>query len=976
MSSFLYRIGRFSARRRWWVIAVWLILAVGGGALSNGLGGQLQSSFEIPGTQSQNALDTLEQRFPQLSGASTRIVVATPDGSDISADQDLIVTACEDVAALDDVAIVECPYAMTASGQTPESSGNAAQVSEDGSMVYITADLTVASTAITDTLEDGIESAMEPAVDAGLDVAYSGLPATAASGVDWTEMVGLGIAFVVLAITFLSVIAAGVPLVTALVGVGVASSSILIVAAFAPVSSTAPLLATMLGLAVGIDYSLLITSRHRTQLAAGVAVRESVAVAISTAGTAVVFAGLTVMIALLGLAVAGIPFLTVMGIGAAAAVLCALAVAVTLLPAILAVLGRALRPRQKRPSGRSRAQEPAGDPEPPAGEPAADVEGSVPDAPETEETAAPRRPAFWGRAATASPVVTVIVVFAALIALALPAMGLRLTLPDAGYDPEGTTARTAYDMLDSGFGPGFNGPLVITADISETLDVEGALSALDDEFSAVPDVASTSQAVPNEALDLAVLTIIPDSAPADQKTADLVSELRSMAPAFEAANGFTYEVTGQTALAIDISDRLGAALPPFAVVVVGLCIVLLTIMFRSLAVPLSATVGYLLTVGASLGVATLVFEHGVGAGLVGVVKVGPVVSFMPILVMAVLFGLAMDYHVFLVSRMREHFSETHDARASVLQGFTASARVVTAAALIMFSVFFSFVPGGSAIIQPIALALGVGVLIDAFIVRMTLVPAVMMLLGDRAWWLPAWLERLLPDADIEGEEVQRMLRQREWADAGERGGVHADRLRVGDSGTVTFSARARDLILIGGRGAGAVVAAVAGRAAETEGDLRVFDRIVPFDRGAVARTAAYVPAVPDAPAGESVAERLRSRIPKGAMRDERVADAAETFDRLWDTLRPGEAPEIAPDTPVSHLDDGGRWALDAAAALAGESPLIAIDLAGREPAAALLAVVIARAPHRATLVLASDAPSPVTDRTIVTVAASAAEVPA
>ena len=976
MSSFLYRIGRFSARRRWWVIAVWLILAVGGGALSNALGGQLQSSFEIPGTQSQNALDTLEQRFPQLSGASTRIVVATPDGSDISADQDLIVTACEDVAALDDVAIVECPYAMTASGQTPASSGNAAQVSDDGSMVYITADLTVASTAITDTLEDGIESAMEPAVDAGLDVAYSGLPATAASGVDWTEMVGLGIAFVVLAITFLSVIAAGVPLVTALVGVGVASSSILIVAAFAPVSSTAPLLATMLGLAVGIDYSLLITSRHRTQLASGVAVRESVAVAISTAGTAVVFAGLTVMIALLGLAVAGIPFLTIMGIGAAAAVLCALAVAVTLLPAILAVLGRALRPRQKRPSGRSRAQETPGAPEPPAGEPAADVEGSVPDAPETEETAAPRRPAFWGRAATASPVVTVIVVFAALIALALPAMGLRLTLPDAGYDPEGTTARTAYDMLDSGFGPGFNGPLVITADISETLDVEGALSALDDEFSAVPDVASTSQAVPNEALDLAVLTIIPDSAPADQKTADLVSELRSMAPAFDAANGFTYEVTGQTALAIDISDRLGAALPPFAVVVVGLCIVLLTIMFRSLAVPLSATVGYLLTVGASLGVATLVFEHGVGAGLVGVVKVGPVVSFMPILVMAVLFGLAMDYHVFLVSRMREHFSETHDARASVLQGFTASARVVTAAALIMFSVFFSFVPGGSAIIQPIALALGVGVLIDAFIVRMTLVPAVMMLLGDRAWWLPAWLERLLPDADIEGEEVQRMLRQREWADAGERGGVHADRLRVGDSGTVTFSARARDLILIGGRGAGAVVAAVAGRAAETEGDLRVFDRIVPFDRGAVARTAAYVPAVPDAPAGESVAERLWSRIPKGAMGDERVADAAETFDRLWDTLRPGEAPEIAPDTPVSHLDDGGRWALDAAAALAGESPLIAIDLAGREPAAALLAVVIARAPHRATLVLASDAPSPVTDRTIVTVAASAAEVPA
>ncbi|GAA1957622.1 MMPL family transporter [Microbacterium aquimaris] len=976
MSSFLYRVGRFSARRRWWVIAFWLVLALGGGALSNALGGQLQSSFEIPGTQSQNALDTLEQRFPQLSGASTRIVVATPDGTDISSDQDLITSACEDVASIEDVAVVQCPYDMAASGATPASSGNTTQISDDGSMVYITADLTVSSAQISDDLEDQIESAMKPVVDAGLQVAYSGLPATAASGVDWTEVVGLGIAFLVLAVTFVSVIAAGVPLVTALIGVGVASSSILIVAAFAPVSSTAPLLATMLGLAVGIDYSLLITSRHRAQLREGMAVRESVAVAIATAGTAVVFAGLTVMIALLGLAVAGIPFLTVMGVGAAAAVLCALAVAVTLLPAILAVLGRALRPRRSSPEGDTADEATEAPAEEPSNPDVADAEtaegaesGPDTDAPDRSIPAAARRPAFWGRLVTASPVVTIVLVFAALIAVALPAMGLRLTLPDAGYDPEGTTARTAYDMLDSGFGPGFNGPLVITADISETLDVEDALTALDDEFSSVPDVASTTQAVPNEALDLAVLTIIPDSAPADTKTAELVSTLRAMAPAFEEKNGFTYEVTGQTALAIDISDRLGAALPPFAIVVVGLCIVLLTIMFRSLAVPLSATVGYLLTVGAALGVATLVFEHGFGADLVGVVKVGPVVSFMPILVMAVLFGLAMDYHVFLVSRMRERFSETRDAHASVLSGFTASARVVTAAALIMFSVFFSFVPGGSAIIQPIALALGVGVLIDAFIVRMTLVPAVMMLLGDKAWWLPAWLDRLLPNADIEGEEVQRMRRQREWAQAGEAGGIHAEGLRVGRSEPVTFSADAGDLVLVGGRGAGAVVAALAGRAADTAGDLRVFDRIVPFDRSAVTRTAAYVPVTPDPPAGESVEERLRARTPKGPFREERAVEAAQTLDLLLDVLRPGGAPEIAPDTPVAHLDDSGRWALDVAAALAGGRPIVAVDVTGREPAAQLLAVVIARVPHASTVIVASDAPAPATDRTVVRVAA-------
>ena len=220
MSSFLYRVGRFSARRRWWVIAFWLVLALGGGALSNALGGQLQSSFEIPGTQSQNALDTLEQRFPQLSGASTRIVVATPDGTDISSDQDLITSACEDVASIEDVAVVECPYDMAASGATPASSGNTTQISDDGSMVYITADLTVSSAQISDDLEDQIESAMKPVVDAGLQVAYSGLPATAGSGVDWTEVVGLGIAFLVLAVTFVSVIAAGVPLVTALIGYG------------------------------------------------------------------------------------------------------------------------------------------------------------------------------------------------------------------------------------------------------------------------------------------------------------------------------------------------------------------------------------------------------------------------------------------------------------------------------------------------------------------------------------------------------------------------------------------------------------------------------------------------------------------------------------------------------------------------------------------------------------------------------------
>ncbi|MDR6198814.1 RND superfamily putative drug exporter [Microbacterium sp. SORGH_AS428] len=929
MSSFLFRVGRFAVRWRWAVIAAWLVLALGGGALSQALGGTLASTFEIPGTPSQQALDQLQQRLPQLSGASARVVIVAPSGTPVTAQSDAIATACEHLATVEDVAGVTCPVAMSASGATPASSGEPAQISRTGEMAFITVQLSVAATDIDDSLVAAIEEAAQPAASGGATLAYSGLVASAQGGVDWTEIAGMAIAFVVLAITFGAVVAAGVPLVTAVIGVTVASSSILIVAAFAPVSSTAPLLATMLGLAVGIDYALLIVSRHRAQLAEGMDARESIAVAIATAGTAVVFAGLTVMIALLGLAVAGIPFLTVMGLGAAGAVLAALAVAVTLLPAVLAVLGRAVRPRVRHRS-RTRSSRPAG----------------------------------WVRLATRTPVATIGVVVIALMVVATPALSLRLTLPDAGYDPPSSPARIAYDLLDEGFGPGFNGPLLITADISGTLEVQDALDALDDAFSDVPDVVAVSKAFTNEAVDLAVLSITPASSPSSDATTDLVRTLRDDEPAFAAAHGFGYAVTGQTALAIDISDRLGEALLPFGIVVVGLCLVLLTIMFRSIAVPLSATVGYLLSVAAALGVTSAVFEWGWAADLLGVGKVGPVISFLPILVMAVLFGLAMDYHVFLVSRMREHYAATGDAHGAVLGGFSASARVVTAAALIMFSVFFSFVPGGNAIIQPLATALAAGVLIDAFVVRMTLIPAIMALLGHRAWWLPAWLGRLLPDADIEGEAVERMRAQRTWLagreDGGSAGaGVLAHGVRIGGEGVSDLVAPRGAVVLVEGPTAVAArfVAAVAGRTADVEGDLVVHGYLLPFERAAAAAHAAYVPAAPERADASSLAEHLRRSLRAegvGVLRaHEAVMRAAATFDALLAVVSGTSAHDVSERTPMGQLSDAERWAADVAVAATSGLGLVAIDLGDRAGAQDLAQIVVRAIGPGTTIVLGS-----------------------
>ncbi|MCS5735421.1 MMPL family transporter [Herbiconiux daphne] len=851
MATLLYRIGRFAARRSIAVIVGWVVilgLAITGAQV---LGGTLSTSFEIPGTESQQAIDMLDQRFPQASGGSAKVIFVAPDGESITGFEPQIDASVASLTTLDHVTSVAGPF----------DSGDENQISDDGGMAFATIQYDVPTTSLTTADDEAVVAAGDAAATGGVTVAYSNVADPPEAGIDYTEVIGLVVAFIVLLLTFGSLLAAGMPLVTAVIGVGLTTTAITIASGFVDISSTAPLLATMLGLAVGIDYALFIVSRHRAQLIRGMDPKESAAVAVSTAGSAVVFAALTVIIALLGLSVVQIPFLTVMGVGAAISVVIAVIVALTLLPAFMGLLGRRMTPK---PTSRAAKRELAAD--------------------GTHRTLGAR----WVALVTAKPVITIAVVVMGLVIVALPAGSMRLTLPDAGYDPVGSQSREGYDLLAEGFGPGFNGPLLVTADISKTLDINGALTALHDQFTGLDDVVSVSQAVPNATADMAIVSIIPASAPDSVQTEDLVNTIRSEAAAFDAKNGFTYQVTGTTALGIDVSARLADALLPFAVVVVGLCIILLTIVFRSLAVPISATIGYLLSVGASFGIVTAIFEWGWLADLFGVAKVGPVISFFPILLMAVLFGLAMDYQVFLVSRMREEFVKTGDPHVAVRHGFIGAARVVTAAACIMFAVFASFVPGGNAVLQPIALGLAAGVFVDAFLVRMTFIPALMMVLGRIGWALPGPLRRVLPNVDLEGEGVREMLDATAWRpldDAGQPFAVAAERAVVdaAAAASVTVQARAGDLVLVTGAATtnpDAVVAALAGRQRVLSGHLRVLDRPLPFEASALRRQSVLVvrPVGADDPAAAA-----RLPLPPGALSVlERLRrDLGDELDDLW-----------------------------------------------------------------------------------------------
>ena len=661
----------------------------------------------MPGTESQRALDLLDEKFPGSGGATARIVFAAPEGRKLDDPEyrEVVQPTVDRAKAV--------PQAVT----TGEQFAEGFTPNKDRTIAFADLHFSVPVEDLTDETKEALERVAEPAREAGLEVEFSGgVVSTAEEEGGTAEQIGVVVAFFVLLFSFGSVLIAAVPLVTALIGVALGLSSIYALTAVTELNSTAPTLATMLGLAVGIDYALFIVSRHRQQLADGLDPAESVARATATAGSAVVFAGVTVLIALVGLVVVGIPFLSVMGLAAAGTVAIAVLIALTLLPALLGFAG-ARAGKGRRPA--------------------------------TGATAGLR----WARLVTRRPLIAIGVVIAALLVVAAPALDLRQGLPDDGIKGEETTERRSYELLTEGFGPGFTGPLTTVIDFGSRDDAKAIATDAAKELRDFPGVAAASEPQFNQSGQVAVIIVTPSGSPSSEETKELVALMRGTAADIRRDSGVNAMVTGTTAINIDTSDKLTAALPVFLVLVVGLALLLLMLVFRSIPVPLKAVAGFLLTIAASLGVVVWIFQQGNLADLLAVRATGPIVSFLPVLMIAILFGLAMDYEVFLVSRMRESYVHTGKAGEAIVDGFAASARVVTAAALIMIAVFSGFVISDDVVIKSIGFALAFGVLADAFLVRMTLVPAVLALLDRRAWWLPRWIDRRMPNLDIEGERL-------------------------------------------------------------------------------------------------------------------------------------------------------------------------------------------------------------------------------
>ncbi len=810
MSSFLYRLGRAAARARVLVLALWVVVlaAAGGAALAFNHG--TDDTFAIPGSESQDALDHLGRVFPEVSGTSAQLVLVAGEGvkADTPRIRAAVAEAVTRIGKVGQVATVVNPFDAKVHGA----------VSGDGRAALIAVPLKVQLTAVEPATRTQLAAiAADLAKQTGTQVHTGGDAfSDRVPKLSPTEGIGLVIALLVLVLMFRSLIAAVMPLLTAVLGVGFAAGLIYLATLVTPISSTAPMLAVMIGLAVGIDYALFLLSRHRDQLGDGLDVEESIARATATAGSAVIFAGLTVVIALLGLAVAGIPFLTTMGIAAAVAVALAVGIAVTLVPALMSFAGRRLRPRVPKPKRRRRK---------------------------------PQVARWWVRTATKAPLVTVLVVVAGLAICAIPAASLRLALPDNGTEEHGSPARDTYEVVSEHFGPGYNGPLIVTADIITSTDPIGLVDKIADEIRRLPGVASVPLATPNPKGDTGIIQVVPTTAPDSAQTDDLVSRLRGQEQHFLDAYGTQTAVTGITAVGIDVSTQLGSALLPFGILVVGLSLILLAMVFRSIWVPIKATTGYLLSVAAAFGATSFVFVQGHFADALGVTHTGSVISFLPIILMGVLFGLAMDYEVFLVSRIREDFVHSRDPHRAIESGFVSASRVVVAAAVIMFAVFAAFVPEGSATIKPIAFSLAVGVFVDAFIVRMTLVPAVLALLGRRAWGLPPKLDRLLPVFDAEGDALVHELRLADWPAPGSTEAISARALRLEDDrgrpvyAGVDLHLQPGEILVLHGAGAcgkTALLYTLAGRVTKFTGDLKVLGRVLPQHTHALRRDVAVV----------------------------------------------------------------------------------------------------------------------------------------
>jgi putative drug exporter of the RND superfamily len=817
MAELLFRIGRFAARRHWTVIGAWLAVLALTAVTYVSFAGALSSSITLPDTPTTRVSQQLEDEFEGTGGGNGTIVVETTDGSALTAAQRREVTDLLDrVAEVDDVADVTDPFATqqqlddsaakVADGQQQLEDGLAqldgaqaqidagrqalaeqrdrarasgtlaavrrqlaaaeqqlddgqaqldrqrAKVEEQAPQLELGATLSELSSAYRSVSEDGsaavanvvfavpinevtaevkteIEDLVGDTEIDGVDVHPSQeIAQTVPSVLGPGEVAGVVIAAIVLTVMLGTLIGAALPLLTALLGVGVASLASLSFSGLVDFVSVTPVLGVMLGLAVGIDYSLFIINRHRRQLKQGADLHESIGLANGTSGNAVVFAGVTVIVALLALNVTGVDFLGLMGTVGAVAVLVAILMATTLTPAVLSLAGmRILRRRE-----RARLA---------AGERTHDERITHRDRPMSNARA-------WGVLGFG---------IAALLVVAAPATQMRLGLPDGSTQPPDSAGYRAYEVQAEKFGDGFNGPLLVVADLPAAIGQDDVLAEQAAIGQAIHDVGDVVAVVPigasQDRTSLA-FQVVPERWPSSESTELLVHELRDLRPDTVSGGEATLGVAGNASANIDISAQLTDVLPLYLVLVVGLSLLILVVVFRSILVPLTATLGFVLSLLAAFGGITAIFQIGFLADLFGVHAPGPVLSFLPIIATGILFGLAMDYQLFLVSGMRESYAHGAPARVAVQHGLHAGRAVVTAAAIIMISVFAGFVFSHDATIKPIGFGLAFGVLLDAFVVRMLLIPAAMHLLGEKAWWLPRWLDRVLPDVDVEGAKLE------------------------------------------------------------------------------------------------------------------------------------------------------------------------------------------------------------------------------
>lgn len=720
MAKYLYKLGYWAVNHRKKVVFSALAILIALVLFAVNMGSSFEDDLSIPNTPADKAGKVIEKEFKAMQppGGQVKVVFKAQKNETLeSAEvQQKIAEVLDEIKKDSAVDSVAAPMQLQ-------------NLSEDKTIGYAVVTYKVKAEKVTEASKDKILDSIETTRDAGIQTELSGgdikFSDSETSGM--TEIVGVLVAFVVLAFTFVSFLVAGLPILTAIIGLAIGMLGIMIGTNYVEIQSVSLSLAAMLGLAVGIDYALFIINRFRQQLAQGDSVPESVAIATGTAGSAVIFAGLTVIIGLLGLSVTKIPLLTAMGVSAAFTVLAAVLVSVIILPAILGLVGHKIAPSKQNRF----LQKMTGVGKKHAGS------------------------NKWGEFIIRRPLIVTIFAIGLLAVITIPFFHMNLGLPSDGTTKSiETTERRAYDLLTEAYGEGFHASLVVGAKSEEaTAETQNTMNTIVKELGNLSDVKSVTPAIPGPSGKIYMISVTPKTGPDDTKTKDLVKAIRDKSNQTEKENRIELMVTGTAAMNIDIVQKLSDALPVFAALIVGLAYVLLVLVFRSLLIPLKAVLGFLLSLGATLGAVVFFVQDGHFQNIFDLPAAGPILAFLPVILIGILFGLAMDYEVFLVSKMREVYTHTGDPKRAILEGMRENGRVVVAAGLIMLSVFIGFMLAPDPLIKSIGMALTFGVFFDAFIVRMTIVPAVMTLMGKSAWYLPKWLDKILPNIDVEGESI-------------------------------------------------------------------------------------------------------------------------------------------------------------------------------------------------------------------------------